>query len=121
MYVYFLEIKYDLPKRTVLKYHPSWLRTVPKSSVPRTCPPIRKKTPMGASLMTQVVMVIIASAKLEKNSSKGLPFSPIVAKEIPRMIAKNTNPKMLDPSVHSPLNFQVRVSFGSLHWLESSR
>ena len=66
--------------------------------------------------MTQVVMVIMASARLEKKASKGLPFSPIVAKEIPRIIAKNTRPRMLEPPVHSPLNFQVRLSLGSLHW-----
>ena len=103
------------PISTVLKYHPSWLRTVPKSSVARTWPPIRKKTPTGASLMTQVVMVIIASARLEKKYRRGFPFSPILAKATPRMMAKKTSPRMLDPPVHSPLNFQVRVLLGSRH------
>ena len=70
--------------------------------------------------MTQVVMVIIASARLEKNSSSGFPFSPIVAKDIPRIIAKKTRPRMFEPSVHSPLNFQVSGSPGSLHCPESS-
>ena len=53
-----------LPKRTVLKYHPSWWRTVPKSSVASTWPPIRKKTPTGASLKMQIVMAM----KLYKSS-----------------------------------------------------
>ena len=64
-------------------------------------------------LMTQVVMVIMASARLEKNSSRGRPFSPMLARDTPRMIAKKTRPRMLEPEVHSPLNFQVRVLLGS--------
>ena len=64
-------------------------------------------------LMTQVVMVIMASARLEKNSSSGRPFSPMLARDTPRMIAKKTRPRMLEPEVHSPLNFQVRVLLGS--------
>ena len=110
--------------------------------------------------MIQVVMVIIASAKLEKNSSSGFPltlrchdyqvfgnivfpspqqkhkknlnqilvailmtnraFSPMLARATPRMMAKNTSPRMLDPPVHSPLNFQVRVLLGSRHCPVSS-
>ena len=34
--------------------------------------------------MTQVVMVIMASERQVKNSIKGLPFSPIIAKVTPR-------------------------------------
>ena len=90
--------------RTVLKYHPSWLTTVPKSSTPRTCPPIKKKTPTGARLMTHVVIVIIASAMQVKKLSRGLPFSPNVASAMPRMMAKTTNPRIFEPLVHSPKN-----------------
>ena len=65
--------------------------------------------------MTQVVMVIMASAKLEKKYRRGFPFSPILARAIPRIIAKKTSPRMFEPPVHSPLNFQVRVLLGSRH------
>ena len=88
--------------RTVLKYQPSWLTTVPKLSTPRTWPPIKKKTPTGARLITQTVMVIIASAMQVKKSRRGFPFSPSLASAMPSMIAKKTNPRILDPFVHSP-------------------
>ena len=63
---------------------------------------MRKKTPTGASEMTQVVMVIMASDKLVKKSNKGLPFSPNLANETPRTMAKQIRPRMLGPFVHSP-------------------
>ena len=87
---------------TVLKYQPNCSRTLPKSWVPRTWPPIRKNTPTGARLMTQVVMVIIASEREVKKSNRGLPFSPSLARETPNTIANMIKPRMFGPLVHSP-------------------
>ena len=86
----------------MLKYQPSCSRTLPKSWVPRTWPPIRKKTPTGARLMTQVVMVIIASEREVKKSSRGFPFSPSFARDTPNTMANMIKPRMLGPFVHSP-------------------
>merc|ERR1719445_21879 len=76
---------------------------------------------MGARLMTQVVITIMASDRLVKNASRGFPFSPSLARDTPRMIAKVMRPRILEPEVHSPLNFQVRGSPGSLRWFSSSK
>ena len=69
--------------------------------------------------MTQVVMTIMASDRLVKNASRGfprrgerniirsrltvsLPFSPSLARDTPRMMAKVMSPRILEPEVHSP-------------------
>ena len=87
---------------------------------------MRKKTPIGARLITQVVITwnivqinttskkggqqqstIMASAREVKKFRRGLPLSPSLARAIPRMIAKNTKPKMFDPFDHSPEKVQI--------------
>ena len=52
--------------------------------------------------MTQVVMVIIASEREVKKSSRGFPFSSSLARETPNTIANMIRPRMLGPLVHSP-------------------
>ena len=49
----------------------------------------------------------MASAREVKKFRRGLPFSPSLARAIPRMIAKNTKPKMFDPFDHSPDKVQM--------------
>ena len=56
----------------------------------------------AADLMTQEVMVIIASESEVKKSSSGLPLSPSLARETPSTIAKVIRPRMFGPLVHSP-------------------
>ena len=53
-------------------------------------------------MMTQVVMVIIASEREVKKSRRGLPFSSSLARETPNTIANMIRPRMLGPLVHSP-------------------
>ena len=52
----------------------------------------------------------MASASEVKKLRRGLPFSPSFARAIPRMIAKNTKPKMFDPFDHSPGKVQMSFS-----------
>ena len=53
-------------------------------------------------MMTQVVMVIIASEREVKKSNRGLPFSPSLARDTPNTIANMIKPRMFGPFVHSP-------------------
>ena len=75
--------------------------------------------------MTQVVITIMASDRLVKNANRGfpgreeriiklikldistLPFSPSLARDTPRMIAKVMRPRILEPEVHSPEQTQT--------------
>ena len=56
----------------------------------------------ATDLMTQEVMVIMASESEVKKSSSGLPFSPSLARETPSTMAKVIRPRMFGPLVHSP-------------------
>ena len=56
----------------------------------------------ATDLMTQEVMVIMASESEVKKSSSGLPLSPSLARETPSTIAKVIRPRMFGPLVHSP-------------------
>ena len=42
------------------------------------------------------------SLRQEKKSNRGLAFSPMLARAMPKKMAKVTRPKMFDPFVHSP-------------------
>ena len=55
------------------------------SSISSIWPPMRKKTPIGAMYMTQVVICIMASDMQVKKSRRGLPRSSIIANVMPRI------------------------------------
>lgn len=113
------------PKRTVMKYFPSWPMTWANDSISKILAEIKKNTPTGESLscwivrinayptfflhwnrfiyqITHLVMIIMASLSATKNSWIGFPRSRILPMVAPKTTLNMTRPRTFIPSFHWP-------------------